>query len=1253
MILPRLIVLEAIVAFAAAAQTSTTITISAPSNTSVFGAAVQLSANVTPSGASGDVTFYDGSNILGISALAGGSATLTTKLLGVGARSLSAHYSGDSGNLPSTSVAVAHTVTSVAAGGFQAAASYSAGTSPNGIAVADFNGDGALDLAVSDYGGTVNVFLGNGDGTFQTAVSYPAGATASAVAAGDFNGDGKVDLAVTNIGSGTVSILLGNGDGSFQTPVPYSVGREPVYVAVADFNGDGKADLAVANSLDGTVSVLMGNGDGTFRTPVPYNLLAAEPSSLAVADLNGDGNPDLVAGTLYGFCTLLGNGDGTLQSPVFYSYGGIDPGTIAVGDFTSGGKLDVVVSLYEFGIEVFPGKGDGTFLAPIASGSQNYGGSLVVGDFDGDGKLDLAITDGGASTSIQNGAVAILLGKGDGTFQSPLLYSVGPPPSYALAAADFNGDGRTDLAATSYGVSGNTVGILLGQSAANPAVSAVSVSPSSGSGPSQTFTFTFSDSGGAADLASVQVLFGSDSAPLACVITYNVAQQTLGLWNDDGSMPVINLQPGFGFVQNSSCLLNAVLSSATLSGNLLTLNVTVGFRSHFQGAHHVYGQAISASGITSGWQMRGSWTGAGATPQPVSVSPANSTAMVQPLTFVFFDANTAADITAVYININSSQSFVNSCFIMVDPIGATFSLANDSNTGWLGPATLGSGLALLNSSCGVIPLQSSATLEANNYVVTLSIRLQTMGVRNIYAQAETRNLLSGSQTLGTWTAGPAPETITLTTSPNPAIFGRPVTLKATAGATFSGDVTFYDGATVLGSSALTSNAATLATILLPTGTRVLTAHNQPNPDYALSRSNAVMQVVKSVPGTLQPFTTLQAGNSPTSVAVGDFNRDGIADLAVTNQLDDNVSVFLGTGNGNFQPAANYTTSAGPKGLTVGDFNQDGALDLAVATSAGVSILLNNGNGTFQTAQTFALGQGGATVLATGDFNNAGVASIAVGAFGPDVLMIGNNMANFFFTPQIDAPSASGVVVGDFNGDGNPDVAVGSLQGSGLFVLLGNGDMTFQPPSIYTPIPFSPAGLLNSLASGDFNGDGLADLAMGNASGVSILLGKSDGTFQTPVLYPAGKNPEAVAVGDINGDGIADLVVTNVSMSGAGNTLNILLGKGDGTFLPAVSFPVSDSQTGLALGDFNGDGRIDLAVTNYNSKTVSIYLGASVAACKVAATGVAIGVADVQQMINEALGVVSAVHDLNGDGTVNVVDLEIVVSAAVGVGCFAA
>jgi hypothetical protein len=349
-------------------------------------------------------------------------------------------------------------------GTFQPARNYSVGSGPTSVAVGDFTGTGVLDLAVakgtSDLGvNNVGVLLGNGDGTFQEAPTYSVGQPSGSMAVGDFTGTGILDLAVTGVslsdGSGSVTVMLGRGDGTFQAGQTYGVGVNPVAVVAADFNGDGILDLAVLNHvfMGGSVSLLLGNGDGTFQPARTY-AVGNTPDSLAVGDFNGDGILDLAVANNRGTAAvsvLLGNGNGTFQAARNYGAGLFRPTSVAVGDFTGSGVLDLAVASGGAGgsVDVLLGNGDGTFQAGGTFSTGRGSGSLVVGDFNGDGILDLAM--------LSSDGVTVMLGSGEGGFGAPQSFFAGDQLS-SLAVEDFNGDGILDLAVGS----GSSLRVLLG-----------------------------------------------------------------------------------------------------------------------------------------------------------------------------------------------------------------------------------------------------------------------------------------------------------------------------------------------------------------------------------------------------------------------------------------------------------------------------------------------------------------------------------------------------------------------------------------------------------------------------------------------------------------------------------------------------------------------------------------------------------------------------------------------------------------------
>ena len=338
---------------------------------------------------------------------------------------------------------------------------------------------------------------------------------------------------------------------------------------------------------------------------------------------------------------------------------------------------------------------------------------------------------------------------------------------------------------------------------------------------------------------------------------------------------------------------------------------------------------------------------------------------------------------------------------------------------------------------------------------------------------------------------------------------------------------------------------------------------------------------------------LTVNSNPQYEAVGDFNGDGIPDLAITTSRSPVVTILLGNGDGTFTQGTGLAVSDIPEELVAADFNDDGNVDLAVldyGATGTVAIFLGKGDGTFNAAPSSPSAGIYPLSITVADFNGDGIADLAVSTIpsGAVTVLLGNGDGTFS-TTQVNVPNSTGnyaVAAGDFNGDGKADLAV--QFNSQVTILTGNGDGTFTAWSTTDMGAYT-----HNLAVADFNGDGRLDLVATSidTSAVTVLLNNGDSTFSLVRLGSSvPTEPSWVSVGDFNGDGIPDIAYVQSEF----DNLFILLGKGDGTFVdpgvrPAAGTGYLAEPYSIGVGDFNGDGKDDLAVPVYFVNTVSIYL----------------------------------------------------------------
>jgi hypothetical protein len=667
---------------------------------------------------------------------------------------------------------------------------------------------------------------------FPQLPAIAVGTTPKMIVAADFNRDGHLDFATSNNGTNTVSIVLGNGDGTFQSAAAVTVGSGPWGLKAVDLNGDGLLDLAVANATSNTLSVLPGFGDGTFGPAATYAASAAR--GVASGDFNGDGILDLITvnAAAADLLVFLGVGDGTFQAGLVGNTG-LSARAIDVGDFNADGRLDVMLGYSSSGQSasaVLLGAGDGTFVPKGTTFSTRGDADVGVADFNGDGRLDIA----GVATS----DFAIGLGVGDGTFpiNSQLITSSFGPLSGtgSLSLNDVNGDGHPDAVV---GMTDGSFGTYLWQGPSRP---------------------LYADgTSGVHDVATGD--FNGDGLLDALLVDPIANDVNLAIGNGDGTFRAPRL------FTNATRISDLVAADMDRDGLLDLVGIDI---------------TVSTVDVI---------IGRGASPPNGPVGTGNGATYLRGMTLADFNGDgwpdvATSNISSVSVLLNNRSGRLNSTTVYSSASCWFIGSADFNGDGApdLACGSSGSASVLLNNGSGAF---SASALQIS---LPGNASINGLTIADLNGDGKQDLILASAQASGLY-----------------VLIGK-------------GDGTFL------------SAVGYEANISL--GIPVVADFNGDGKlDVAALRSNSVDVLSGNGDGTLRAPTSWPLGATGLRLVTADLNGDGRMDLAATDYSVGSLSILLNESGGAFSPPIIEGAGNNPWGLVPGDFNSDGRLDLAVAS----------------------------------------------------------------------------------------------------------------------------------------------------------------------------------------------------------------------------------------------------------------------------------------------------------------------------------
>ncbi|CAF0853554.1 unnamed protein product [Adineta steineri] len=1052
---------------------------------------------------------------------------------------------------------------------------------PHSIAVADFNNDNLSDIVVPNSGtNSLGIFLRQDNTTFRDQITYSTGSNSLpyAVCVDDFNHDQQIDIAVANYGANNIGIFLGKSNGTFMSQITFSTGSSrPLWIAVGDMNNDKQLDIVVANYGTNDIGILFGDGTGNFATPKTLSTgYDSVPYSLAISDLNNDNKLDIIVAN-HGTNSVglfLGQGNGAFEIQVIISTGyKSQPYSVAVHDLNNDTYMDIVVACSGLNtIDVLLGFGNGSFTIPYKYSTDNnsFPLSLVIGDFDNDNKLDIAIAN------YQNESVGIFFGYGNGFFKDEMIffsvsYNFNP---YAIAAADFNGDNRLDIAVVNYDY--NYVDIVL--TYRNYTFLSQNTYPTgTQSYPGSVVVADFNNDK-LLDIAvanagtnNIGIFLGYGNNTFSTEITYSTSNYskpnsiTIGDFNNDKQVDII--------VTNSG-----------------TNNI---------GIFLSYGNGTFSNQTTYS-------TGNGSAPQDLAVGDFNNDGQLDVVVANYWDFNIG--IFLGYGNGTFSTQQIYPTGNLSRPRSVAIGdFNNDSRLdiavanygGYNVGVFLGYGngafadqisyLAPIGTGPYDITIGDLNNDDHQDIIITLltgqSILIFFGYGNGTFVQGNTYSTGSGSQPLSI-TVGDVNNDNQLDIVVANCLTDNVFIFFGEGGGTFPVQRTYSTG-----------NNSCPSWIVLDD------INNDSIPDIVVADNGTNMIGIflgsTYMNGILEDTYSTGSSPHPHGLALGDFNHDGQLDIVIANYNLNNVGVLLGHTNGTFPLQTVFSTGdlSFPTAVAVDDLNNDNELDIIVAISAteNVGILFGYGNGSFTNLDLYSTGVGSIPqAVTTGDFNNDKKLDIVVIDSGTDRIVTLLKYDTGSFRKQITYSTGTGstpraVAAADLNNDGWLDFVSGNSGTDNVGIFLGLGNGIFSNQATYST---GIRSVTLAVTIADLNNDSYLDIVVANAftDNVGIFLGFGNGTFTDQTTFYTGTNsgPSGVIIADFNNDNRLDIAIA-LQLSGQ---MGVLLAQGNGTFSDVVIYSIDSNAgpTSIATGDFNNDNRLDIVVSNFLLGSISLFYG---------------------------------------------------------------